>query len=152
MYTLTNNNEYTLNKLIFKRQPRTNSHALFHIWKLDMLMHKLAHMYAKFHITLTVWKYVAKPNKKIHIDTRFIQVAHKIFSNWSNNPYYLTQRHFFVACSYKAPCNHVHWNWDTLNTHTPTILRHSWRCRKFIHHQSICCPQSSWRYCNLSFN
>jgi hypothetical protein len=37
----------------------------------------------------------------------FVQVAYKIFSDWSSNPYSLTQRQFLVACSHEAPCNCV---------------------------------------------
>ena len=32
----------------------------------------------------------------------FVQVAYKIFSNWSSNPYSSTQHQFFVACSLKS--------------------------------------------------
>ena len=59
--TLTNDIECNLNILIFNKQPQT-IHSFFLIWKLDMILYKVVHMYAKLHITLIVVKYVAKPN------------------------------------------------------------------------------------------
>ena len=56
-----------------------------------MLLHKLVYMYAKLHIALIIRKYVAKPNEKLYIYIlSFVQVAYKIFSNWSSNPYSIT--------------------------------------------------------------
>ena len=84
-----------------------------------MLQHKLVHMYIKFHITLIVRKYDAKPNEELYTYTQFVQIAYKILSNWS---YSQTQRQLFMVCFHKAACNHVHWKWDTLNTHTAIII------------------------------
>ena len=54
------------------QQTTTNNlHALFQIWKLDMLLNKLVHMNANFHITLIVRKYVAKSNEKLYNWTQF---------------------------------------------------------------------------------
>ena len=40
-------------------------------WNLDMILHKLVHMYVEFHIILIIRKYVAKLNEKLYIDTQF---------------------------------------------------------------------------------
>ena len=73
-----------------------------------MILQYLVHKYAKLHITLIVRKYAAKPMRNyIHI-LNYVQVAYKIFSIWSLNPYSSTHHQFFVACSHKAPYNPIH--------------------------------------------
>jgi hypothetical protein len=79
----------------------------------------------------------------------FVRVAHKIPINWSNISYSSTQHGLFVACSHKVPCNVVHWNWNTLNTHAPTIIRYllevSWICSSVVWEM----PRSVQRDSNL---
>jgi hypothetical protein len=112
--TLTNNIEYTLNRLISYKQPRTIHMLFFTFGIMDMIWYCTYLCTCMQIFTLIVRKYVAKPNEKIFAILNFVQVAYKIFS-WSSNPYSSTQHQFFVACSHKAPCNHVHWNWETFN-------------------------------------
>ena len=52
----------------------------------------------------------------------FVEIAYKIFINWSNIPYSSTQCQFFVAYSHQMSCNLAHYYWNTLNTHAPIIL------------------------------
>ena len=76
---------------------------------LNMTLHKLVHMYAKLHIKLRVKQICDKVIWEIiYRYSTFFEVAYKIFSNWSSNSYSSTLHQIFVACSRKAPCNHVH--------------------------------------------
>ena len=122
-HQVTNVTEYTLNKLVFNRQPQTIHRFFVNIWKLDMILHKLVHMCENFQITLIVRKYVAKPNERLYTNAHFCSSClQNLLVIGPITPNFSAQCQFIIACSRKVPCNHVHWNWDTLNTRAPTIL------------------------------
>ena len=76
-----NKTKYTLNILIFNRQPQ-KMHKLFWNLKIGYDTAQLVHMYAKFHIAFIEEKNLLQNQMRnyIHI-LNFVEVAYKIFSN-----------------------------------------------------------------------
>ena len=156
---MTNNLEYSLNILIFNTQARTIHRLFLKIWKLDMVLHKLMHMFAKFHkFSVFGLRYTYQKNRLqdqvvTYIDSK--KICYK--SKWETVYKYsiLPTKSLVIGLVTPTLQRNVNSLWHALikchailfteiGVHEHTLSQFSdtsWRCCKFVQASFEKCPE-----------